>query len=181
MVSLWGEYNQGPGVRRLFWSLGRAFTCFPNRQPPHHTANDHLFSLFAHHSISRLLALTYFLVHCLSFRSGNIATYMISTSSFLPSLKSYISLGPSFRIFVGIFALAERLPTSATLLKVYPTWLHHISSSNDRNHNNSIFHIQIFSAKQTQYLQKYINLTTFLLSSCVHVTTNDVMVSPYCL
>ena len=166
MVSLWGEYNRGPAGRRLFWSLGRAFTCFPNRQPPHHTANDHLFSLFAHHSISRLLALTYFLVHCLSFRSGNIATYMISTSSFLPSLKSYISLGPSFRIFVGIFALAERLPTSATLLKVYPTWLHHISSSNDRNHNNSIFHIQIFSAKQTQYLQKYINLTTFLLSSC---------------
>ena len=115
MVSLWGEYNRGPAVRRLFWSLGRAFTCFPNRQPLYHKANDHLFSLFTHHSISRLLALTYFLVHCLSFRSGNIATYMISTSSFLPSLKSYISLGPSFRIFVGIFALAERLPNSATL------------------------------------------------------------------
>ena len=89
MVSLWGEYNHGPAVRRLFWSLGRAFTCFPNRQPLYHTANDHLFSLFAHQSISRLLALTYFLVHCLSFRSGNIATYMISTSSFLPSFKSF--------------------------------------------------------------------------------------------
>ena len=89
MVSLWGEYNRGPAVRRLFWSLGRAFTCFPNRQPLYHMANDHLFSLFAHQSISRLLALTYFLVHCLSFRSGNIATYMISTSSFLPSFKSF--------------------------------------------------------------------------------------------
>ena len=66
--------------------------------------------------IPRLLALTYFLAHCLSFRSGNIATYMISTSSFLPSFKSYISLGPSFRIFVGIFALAEKLPTSANFV-----------------------------------------------------------------
>ena len=63
MVSLWGEYNRGPAGRRLFWSLGRAFTCFPNRQPLYHTANDHLFSLFAHQSISRLLALIYFLVH----------------------------------------------------------------------------------------------------------------------
>ena len=26
-----------------------------------------------------------------------------------------------------------------------------------------------------------VNLTTFLLSSCVHVMTNDVMISPYCL